>query len=238
MTRDAPDPVLPTWDANAEAWTRAVRDGRVESRSLATDGAIVDAVARRSPQRVLDVGCGEGWLCRALADRGIEVVGVDGSATLIESARAAGGADYVALSYQEIADDPSRVSDRAFDAIVFNFALLGDPVAPLLRATRSLLQPDGVMVVQTIHPWAVGVTPYADGWQTEDFSALGGGFPEPMPWFFRTLSSWTEQLASARLAVVSTQEPAHPDTDRSLSLILVAAPLEDETVATFRGAPA
>lgn len=39
--------------------------------------------------RVLDVGCGEGLITRALATRGAEALGVDPTAPLIEHARAA-----------------------------------------------------------------------------------------------------------------------------------------------------
>jgi len=38
-------------------------------------------------RRVLDAGCGEGYLARALADRGARVTGIDLSPRLIEQAR-------------------------------------------------------------------------------------------------------------------------------------------------------
>ncbi|HSK40392.1 MAG TPA: hypothetical protein VK943_11555, partial [Arenibaculum sp.] len=55
-----------SWTANAGLWTQAVRSGAIASRRLATDDAVVRAVAARRPRRVLDLGCGEGWLARAL----------------------------------------------------------------------------------------------------------------------------------------------------------------------------
>ncbi|WP_221176052.1 class I SAM-dependent methyltransferase [Brevibacillus nitrificans] len=38
-----------------------------------------DEIIRYRPSRVLDVGCGEGWLARTLNEEGIDVVGIDGS---------------------------------------------------------------------------------------------------------------------------------------------------------------
>ena len=42
----------------------------------------------RPGHRVLDYGCGTGWLCRALAQQGLEVVGADVSATALEKSAA------------------------------------------------------------------------------------------------------------------------------------------------------
>ena len=68
-----------SWNANARAWTKAVREQLISSRRVVTDAAIVEVLVALQPRRVLDVGCGEGWLVRALNERGIEAFGVDGS---------------------------------------------------------------------------------------------------------------------------------------------------------------
>ena len=71
-----------SWIANADVWTSAVRERRIESRRVATDAAIVSAVLDQHPKTVLDLGCGEGWLARAL--HGVDVTGIDGSPALID----------------------------------------------------------------------------------------------------------------------------------------------------------
>lgn len=213
-----------SWIANAEGWTEAVRGGRIESRRLATDRAIVEAVAQRSPRRALDVGCGEGWLARALADRGMDVVGVDASAPLVEAARKLGGGSFRVLSYADLAADPASVG-TGFDAAVFNFALLHEDAAPVLQAVRRILAPAGSLLIQTVHPWtARGEAPYRDGWRTETFAGFGPSFSEPMPWYFRTLESWIALLGRSGYLVRELREPAHPDTGQPLSLLLVGTP--------------
>jgi 2-polyprenyl-3-methyl-5-hydroxy-6-metoxy-1,4-benzoquinol methylase len=216
--------LVPTWTDNADAWTRAVRDGAIASREAGTDAAIVEAVLDGLPPagRVLDVGCGEGWLARALGALGAEVHGVDASAPLVAHAREAGGASFDVLDYDVAADDPARLGGP-YDVAVFNFALLSDEVAPILRAAASRLEDGGRVVVQTVHPMAVGITPYRDGWHEETFASMGEGFA-PMPWYFRTVGSWVRAFGAARLHVASLREPLHPETGLPLSLLFVAEP--------------
>ena len=213
-----------SWDANADAWRDAVRDHQIESREMATDAAVVGAVLDATPDRVLDVGCGEGWLCRSLAEHGVEAVGVDGSAPLIEAARERGGGSFYVASYAEMADDPGRLGE-AYDVVVCNFALLDEDLQPLLRALRTLCVPSGRLVVQTVHPWAAcGDQPYADGWRTEDFQGFDTSFEEPMPWYFRTMASWVATLREAGWPLHAVREPRHPDTGDPLSLLLTCTP--------------
>lgn len=211
-----------SWMANAEAWTRAVREGRIASRRLVTDAAIVDAVVSRGPGRVLDLGCGEGWLMRALAERGIETVGLDASLELVMAAEETGGGRYRCCSYDEVVQDPTRAGGP-YDVIACNFSLLGADLVPLLGALRRNLAPGGALVIQTVHPWtAAGNEGYADGWRTETFAGFGENFSEPMPWYFRTLESWMAALRDAGLRLAGLREPLHPQTGHPASLVLVA----------------
>jgi 2-polyprenyl-3-methyl-5-hydroxy-6-metoxy-1,4-benzoquinol methylase len=213
--------ILASWDANADAWTRAVRQAKIESRRLATDAAIVSAVKRHRPTRVLDVGCGEGWLARALAGEGMHVVGVDGSTPLIEQARQLGGATFLALTYDEIAAHPEQLGPP-YDAVVCNFALLGQSLAPLMRALASCLAPQGTLFIQTVHPFtACGDGPYQDGWRTETFASFGGEFRQAMPWYFRTVGAWLDLIAQSGLRLAECVEPLHPESRRPLSLLLI-----------------
>jgi 2-polyprenyl-3-methyl-5-hydroxy-6-metoxy-1,4-benzoquinol methylase len=222
MDEDREAALIWSWMANADAWTRAVREGRIPGRRLATDAAIVQAVAEREPGRVLDLGCGEGWLMRALAERGIPAIGLDVSLELVMAAEETGGGRYRCCSYEELVEDPTRAGGP-YDAIACNFSLLGADLVPLLAALRANLAPDGALVIQTVHPWtAAGDEGYADGWRTETFDAFGGDFAEPMPWYFRTLGSWVDALAAAGFRLATLREPVHPETGQPASLLMVA----------------
>lgn len=81
--------IIDSWHRNSDPWVAAVRNGEIETRTLVTNGAIVDTVRAYAPQSGVDLGCGEGWLVRALPD--VEMTGVDAIPGLVEAARAAGG---------------------------------------------------------------------------------------------------------------------------------------------------
>lgn len=218
-----PDPlpdarIAASWTDNAAAWTQVVRDGLIPSRKAGTDQAIVSAVSALAPGPILDVGCGEGFLVRELALRGIAAHGIDVSAPLIEQARAAGGA-FSVMGYDQLQRDPDAAAGP-WRGIVCNFSLLGDPLHPLLAALRARLEPEGVLLIQTVHSWsAKGDGPYRSEWRTEAFDAFAVPFPTPMPWFYRTLGSWHREFALAGLRVTRIDEPAHPVTGAPLSLL-------------------
>jgi 2-polyprenyl-3-methyl-5-hydroxy-6-metoxy-1,4-benzoquinol methylase len=212
--------ILASWHANALPWIDEVRAGRIETRRLVTDRAVIDAILATDPRMVLDLGCGEGWLCRALSDRGIEATGVDAIPELVATARRAGGADYHVLTYAQV---QAGALQRSFDAVVCNFSLLGETsVDDLVGAVPRLLNPDGVFVVQTLHPvTACGTHPYEDGWRDGSWSGFSDTFADPAPWYFRTIESWVELFRNNRLRLSRLVEPCHPETGQPASVIFV-----------------
>jgi SAM-dependent methyltransferase len=212
--------IIDSWHKNAAPWTTAVRDGEIESRTLVTNRAIVDAVRSLAPATGIDIGCGEGWLVRALD--GIIMLGVDVVPGLVEAARQAGGGDFRTMSYEEIAQGRLNL---ALDVAICNFSLLGDAsVTGLFRAAPSFLRPGGAFVVQTMHPAAAcGDAPYRDGWREGSWDGFNAGFTDPPPWYFRTLASWIKLYGDHGLQLREVREPLHPRTGKPASLILVGA---------------
>lgn len=212
--------LLQSWHHNARSWIEAIRTGAIESRLKVTDQAILLAVLSRQPGLVLDLGCGEGWLLRALTERGITAVGVDGDATLVEAARAAGSLQVHVASYDELVEQTVDIGSD-YDLICANFALLHQDIIPLLAALNGLLAPGGALVIQTLHPWVAAAGDYQDGWREETFAGFKGQW-QPMPWYLRTLSSWINALDMAGFQLAGLQEPQHPQSPVPQSLLLVA----------------
>lgn len=219
--RGKEDAVLDAWHANARPWVGAVRRGGIASRVEVTNGAVVDAVASRSPRSVLDVGCGEGWLTRELHARGMRAVGMDAVPELIEAARREGGPEYHVLSYDQLAD--GRL-EGPFEAVVCNFSLIGKEGAEaVVRAADRLIEPGGWLVIQTLHPAvARGEGPYADGWREGSWAGCGSDFGQPAPWYFRTFGGWVRLLEFGGLRLREVREPIRPGTGDPVSIVFLA----------------
>lgn len=213
--------IVDSWHRNASPWTTAVRGNQIESRRLVTNQAIVDAVLSRSPASALDIGCGEGWLARALAEHGVSVTGIDVVPALIEQAKQAGGADFRVASYEAVVAGELDVS---VDAAIANFSLIGkESVDNLLRHIPALLNPGGAVIIQTPHPRvASGDLPYEDGWRSGSWAGFSADFSDPAPWYFRTMESWVQLLTESGLRLIESREPLHPTSGQPASVIFVA----------------
>ena len=215
------DEIIHSWLKNASPWIKAVRREEIESRRLVTDRAIVEAVLSCQPHTVIDLGCGEGWLTRELAEHGLQVTGIDVVPELIEAARQSGKGEFKLLSYSDIA---SGNFINPVDALVCNFSLLGDEsVENLLGGASKLLNPQGVLIIQTLHPVsACGDETYQDGWRAGSWSGFSDDFTDPAPWYFRMLGSWIKLLSSYQWQLRELIEPIHPTTGQPASVIFIA----------------
>jgi 2-polyprenyl-3-methyl-5-hydroxy-6-metoxy-1,4-benzoquinol methylase len=214
--------ILDAWIRNAAPWTAAVREGRIESRILATDPALVDVIVGLAPESVLDIGCGEGWLARALAHRGIRVAGVDAVPDLVKSAQKAGGGAFGVYSFADIASGKLK---HTADVVVCNFSLLGkESVDQIFPVLPSLLTARGLVVVQTLHPFIeCGDAPYECGWREGSWAGLGRSFSLPPPWYFRTIEAWTTLFHGSGLRLLRIYEPLDARTGKPASILFVAS---------------
>lgn len=221
--------IVACWHRNAVPWTAAVRNHQIESRRLVTDQAIVDAVLSRAPKEVVDIGCGEGWLCRELARVNIAVMGIDVIPSLVAQAQSAGGGEFCVASYEDIAAGTYKAW---VDVVVCNFALFGkESVDGLFKSVPSLLRPGGAFIVQTLHPIACTDLPYQDGWREGSWAGFSSQFTDPAPWYFRTLESWKRIFEVNAMQLLELREPVNPNSGQPASVIFIAEPCRVPTAA-------
>ena len=219
-----------SWLINQHAWIAAVRKGEIESRARVTNQAIVSRLealgASGVPQRMLDIGCGEGWLARTMAARDWQVTAIDAGPELICAAKAMPSSgppiDYHCLDYHQLIDHP-LVAQPA--VLVCNFSLLGDEsVSDLLAGLARRVEPGRALLIQTLHPYsACGEAPYCDAWRDGSWDGFSDRFTDAPPWYFRTLSSWLQLLHVSGWVLQTLDEPVLAGRPASLLLHAVKA---------------
>ncbi|GJL52175.1 MAG: hypothetical protein NPIRA01_34020 [Nitrospirales bacterium] len=176
--------IVDSWKKNVQPWISAICENEIASRVLVTNAAIVEAVVTQAPHSVLDVGCGEGWLTRKLESSGIRTLGIDSVPEFIGYASQEGGGRFRTLPYEELSYE---VLKQKFDVMVCNFSLLGyESVHHIFQQARFLLQANGSLIVQTLHPIAgCGKETYEDDGErdhglgsVENFVTLHPGISE------------------------------------------------------------
>ncbi|MBD2498451.1 bifunctional 2-polyprenyl-6-hydroxyphenol methylase/3-demethylubiquinol 3-O-methyltransferase UbiG [Nostoc sp. FACHB-280] len=214
--------ILSSWELNALPWTRVVQQKLLESRALVTDKAIVEAIVELKPRTFLDIGCGEGWLCRELWQRGFDGWGVDGIAQMVETALGNGDDRFVVSSYRDL---PSQRfgSRQQFDCFICNFSILGEnTLAEIAHAGQSLLKPNGKIIIQTLHPHiACCEVAYENGWRETSWQGIGNEEFHPAPWYFRTVESWIGEFHLRNYRLLRLMEPTHPKTNKPASMLFI-----------------
>jgi len=146
--------------------------------------ALLAAVGPVLGEQVIDIGCGEGQLARALAARGASVTGYDPFVTGTERIPEGDGSYQLHRAGADAIPEPSGIADL----VVFMFSLHHVPDAKLpgaLAEARRLLKPTGSLVV--VEPLAEGpgqyvMEPYHDETRVRA-QALAAIERHAAPWF-------------------------------------------------------
>lgn len=209
------------WDKHADWWVANFTDG-VDPEY--TEQIIPMAVSElRNARRIIDVGCGEGQVARALAAQGAHVLGVDPVARHVDLARERGGGPEYQLGVATQLPANDGEFDAAIACLVFEHI---DDLDGAVREISRVLAPGGLFAFFLNHPllqtpgsgwiddhmvdppeqyWRIG--PYLVSTSTDE-EVEKGVF---VRFVHRPLSAYVNCLADNGLVLERMIEPSPPD---------------------------
>ncbi|MBC8105969.1 MAG: class I SAM-dependent methyltransferase, partial [Anaerolineae bacterium] len=151
------------WSNVAEWYDRLVGDAGSEYHQKVVLPGVMKLLEVQPRQRIVDVACGQGVLCRLLRERGAEVTGIDAAEPLIQSARERGPAD---IRYQVgDAHELTGIAPNSFDAAACVLAIQNiHPIQALFEGVARALREAGRFVIVMMHPAFRGPKETAWGW--------------------------------------------------------------------------
>ncbi len=161
--------------------------------------------------RVLDVGCGPGTITADMASMGVDVIGIDAAADVVEKAKELGVDARVGDAYA------LDFADGSFDVVHSHQTLqhLARPV-DALREFRRVVRPDGVVGVRDVDYAGTIVFPETEGlalWAAlyQKVHRSNGGEPDAG----RRLKSWARAAGFTHVEVTTSVWTFATDEDRA-----------------------
>ena len=207
------------WDRVAADWQIQVGADGDRNRFLNSDPVLWTFAGDVAGRKVLDAGCGTGYLSRQLGARGALVTGVDLSEKMIAIAQAHSPE---ILFRVDSCSDLRTIEDAEFDLLVSNYVLMDLPdLEGAAHAFHRVLKPGGVAVVVFSHPCFPqgGAATLKKGagiayrWTSSYFERATRvdppwkHFTSEFIWFHRPLSDYWKAFLAAGFTVTGFEEP-------------------------------
>ncbi|MFX1565106.1 MAG: class I SAM-dependent methyltransferase [Promethearchaeota archaeon] len=221
------------WQVNAEAYSQLIRGkGTPHHRSI-LNPCVEKLMGTVKGRRILDAGCGEGYLARFYAQKGAKVVGVDFSQALIAKSKTLSADLPIHYVLSDLCD--LRVfKAEEFDIVLCNLVLLNlECLDKSLSEFHRVLRPNGFLVFSVVHPafnmygpgyWKLGKKNGETGrreglfFMTEDYfgekeyqarwkTRTGEEFPKAFSFFHRTIGTYVNALLRIGFHLTAFEEP-------------------------------
>ncbi len=160
-----------SWDAAADPYGSGQAAGRDYYRYEFFGPAHIELCGDVSGLRLLDLGCGNGYFAREMAERGATVTGVDISPRMIERARRLEDETPLGIEYRvrDAAALGDSFADGSFDVVTSCMALQDMPDIPgVLGEAARVLVSGGRLVASIVHPCTD--TPFRE-WERDEAGA-------------------------------------------------------------------
>jgi len=207
------------WSRVADDWRIQVGDEGDSNRLLNSDPVLWKFAGEVEGLKVLDAGCGTGYLSQKLHECGAHVTGIDFSKRMIEIARK----HYPHINFRvDSCSDLGTIDTDHFDMIISNYVLMDTPhLQETINAFHRVLTSSGRVILIFSHPcFPQGRATYTEkdneliySWKFSYFDQKKcvdppwGHFTEDFIWFHRSLSDYWKAFNKAGFIVIEFEEP-------------------------------
>ncbi len=205
------------WEEISDWWSEMIGSEGDFSRRAIILPQIEAVLPNISRMKILDAGCGEGYLCRWLSSRGADLTGVDFSGGLIDHARQKNGSGRITY----LCDDVEKLNslERNDFNSCFCINVLMDLASPqiALRVFNEKLIKGSMLIVVIPHtgtfgPGGVGLKLwharriYFDNKEALYTTKIDGNSPVRTYYFHRPSDWYTHYMSHSGFAVVKEME--------------------------------
>ena len=226
------------WNKNAEAWTVMSRKGYDTRRNHLNTPAFFEILPDINGSKGIDIGCGEGYNTRLLADKGAEIFAIDICDVFLKKAIDEETKEPKKINYLKADAHQIPFDDCSFDFATAFMSLMDMPEPEkAVKEIYRVLKPGGFFQFSIMHPcfpnpvkkilknpdgstYEAEVVDYfnsPDSYVVEwTFGTappeLRDSFPKfKIPLFVRTLSQWINMLIQAGFQIEQLNEPFPSD---------------------------
>ncbi len=224
-----PDLARTCWNDAAEPWDHFVEHKDVYRHEL-HGKYLLEACGDVADENVVELGCGQGWFCRRLAERGANVTGIDWSDGAIGYANQHEANNPLGITYHvmDARSADEQLSQASFDLVTGCHSLMDVPEPDrALKAAAKLMKRDGRLVFSICHPGSD--TPYREWDRDENGNKIGrplkinhyfDRLEKVMHWNMQrlirpfdtvqyrwTIEQWSEMIAAPGLLITRIREP-------------------------------
>jgi ubiquinone/menaquinone biosynthesis C-methylase UbiE len=219
MSEDETQRIRDFWNRLADDWQVQVGTAGDSNRILNSDPVLWAFAGEVRGLKVLDAGCGTGYLSKQLNDRGALVTGVDLSERMIEIARA----QHPHIDFRiDSCGELRTIGDAEFDLVIANYVLMDTPdLEDTMHAFSRVLRSRGTAVLVFSHPCfpsgratvSAGAREVTYHWPFPYFERNccvdppWGHFTSDFIWFHRPLSDYWKAFRAAGFMMLDFEEP-------------------------------
>ena len=144
---------LRAWSAYSREMIDAFGDEGDASRRYILNPVLFQLLGDVTGRCVLDAGCGTGYLCRLLAQRGAHVTGVEPADALYMYAVERESSNPLGITYLQHDLSTLTLFDAAFEVVVANMVFMDIPdYQAAMHTCIRALKPGGQFIFSLLHP--------------------------------------------------------------------------------------